>query len=79
MHAIDTALAKINSIWTYSDLQYIYVLDNVQKRLIILGKDGRLNKQLTGTVLQSPIGMSIEETDHLGYVLDKNKLYKIGL
>lgn len=76
---IDPPLTQINNIWTYSDLQFIYVLDSVQKRLIIISKDGRLNKQLTGTILQAPIGMSIEETDRLGYILDKNRLFKISL
>lgn len=79
LQTIDPPLTQINSLWTYNDLQYLYVLDSVQKRLVILSKDGQLNKQLTSDTLTSPIGMAIEETDHIGYILDKNKLYKIGL
>lgn len=79
MPIIDPPLTQINSLWTYNDLQYLYALDTAQKRLIILNKDGRLSKQLTAEVLSTPTAMAIEETDHTGYVLDKNKLYKIEL
>ncbi len=76
---IDPRLTQINNLWTYNDLQYLYILDTTQNRLVILKKDGQLYKQLTSKTFLAPTGMAIEETDRIGYVLDGNKLYKIGL
>ncbi len=76
---LDPALKTGSQIWTYTDKQYIYLLDNTGKRLIILQKDGHLKNQITAKEWKNPSGMIIDEQNKTAYILDSNKLYQINL
>lgn len=76
---LDPALKTGGQIWTYTDKQFIYLLDTAGKRLIVLQKDGRLKSQITTTVWKGPGGMIIDEQNKTAFVLDNNKLYQINL
>jgi len=72
-------LENTEKIYSYNDIQYLYVLDSQNKRLIILDKEGNTIKQLTSEVFQKPLDMVIEEASGIAYILDGNTIYKINL
>lgn len=76
---IDPALQGGDEIWTYTDLNNLYILDSKEKRLIILDKTGKLVRQITGMELVAPTGAVIEEPKANAYILDSNKLYQASL
>lgn len=76
---LDPTLTNAGKIWTYNDLQYLYVLDGAQKRLIILNKDGKLKAQITFAELISPSDFAVDEPNRVAYLVDGAKLYKIDL
>ncbi len=67
------------SIWSYTDLRYLYILDSGNKRLIILNKDGTLKEQLASSVFIRPLGLVVDEASNLAYAIDNNRLLKITL
>lgn len=76
---LDPALKNGSEIWTYTDKQFVYLLDGAGKRLIVLQKDGHLKEQITTTVWKNPTGMIIDEQNKTAFILDSNKLYQINL
>lgn len=76
---LDPELTSANEIWTYNDLNYIYILDTAGKRIIVLEKTGQLKKQITATEFSRPTSMIVNEEKGAAYVLDSNKLYQINL
>ncbi|PIT87171.1 MAG: hypothetical protein COU31_04390 [Candidatus Magasanikbacteria bacterium CG10_big_fil_rev_8_21_14_0_10_40_10] len=80
LSGVDPALANINQIWTYYELKYLYILDSVNKRLVIIDKaDGSLKKQLTATEFNQPQSMVVDEPNNTAYILDSNKVYELDL
>ena len=76
---LDPALTSADKIWTYVDLNYLYILDSVGKRLIILDKKGTLKSQITAMEFIKPTGIIVDEVKGAAYVLDSNKLYQMNL
>lgn len=76
---LDPALTSANEIWTYNDLTYIYILDSVGKRIIVLDKTGQLKTQIMATEFTNPTGMIVEEQKGVTYILDNNKVYLVTL
>ncbi len=76
---VEPSLNSISKIWTYSEDNFIYVLDRVGKRLIILNKDGSLKEQYTSDQFEEPTDMIIEEKNKTAYILDKGKVFQIEL
>ena len=76
---VNPELKKIQKIWTYTDLKYLYILDPEQKRIIILDKQGKLIQQITAQQFEEPKDMIIDEENKIGYILDKNRVFKILL
>ncbi len=76
---LDPALKTGGQIWTYTDKQFIYLLDTVGKRLIVLQKDGHLKNQFTTPLWKGPTSMIIDEQNKTAFILDNNKLYQINL
>ncbi|MDO8509769.1 MAG: hypothetical protein Q7S24_01350 [bacterium] len=72
-------LKNISEIWTYTDNNNIYILDSVEKRIVIVSKDGQTKNQLSTTDWKNPTGMTIDQTNQQIYILDSNKLYRIAL
>ena len=79
IQGLDPALTSADKLWTYTDLNYLYILDSVGKRLIILDKAGTLKSQITVAEFVKPTGMIVDEAKGTAYVLDSNKLYQINL
>ena len=76
---LDPELTSAEEIWTYNDLNYIYILDTAGKRIILLDKTGQLKTQITAAEFVHPISMIVDEQKGAAYVLDSNKLYQISL
>lgn len=76
---LDPTLVSANKIWTYNDLNYIYILDSAGKRIIVLDKNGALKIQIMAKEFTRPAGMVIDEIARTAFVLDNNKLYQIKL
>jgi len=76
---LDPELKSGGKIWTYTDKQFLYIIDQDYKRLVILQKDGTLYGQITATVWKNPTGLVIDEQNKNAFILDNNKLYQINL
>ncbi len=79
VQGVEPALDSATKIWTYTDLQYLYVLDATNQRLVILYKDGRIKQQITAKEWINPTGMVVDEPNNIAYILDNNKLYQVAL
>ncbi len=79
LEIVDPTLNSGDEIWTYTDLANIYILDSVNKRMIIFDKTGKFLRQLTADEFSSPTSADIEEAAGLAYILDQSKLYEIKL
>lgn len=79
VQGLDPLLTGGNQIFSYVDLNYLYVLDASNKRLIILEKDGRLKQQITAPQFNNPTGVIVDEPAGTAYIIDGGKLYQIGL
>jgi hypothetical protein len=76
---LDPALTSANEIWTYTDLDYIYILDSSNKRLLVLDKIGQLKAQITAGEFSNPSGMVVDEQKSTAYILDNNRLFQVNL
>ena len=79
LQELSPSLTSGDKIWTYNDLNYLYVLDGANKRLIILEKDGRLKAQITAKEFVHPSDMLIDDAGKTAYVIDQSRLYKLSL
>lgn len=79
IQGLDPALVGGGKLWTYNDVNYLYVVDGPGKRLLILEKDGRLRQQITAKEFQNPSGLAIDTQNNFAYITDGTKLYKITL
>lgn len=61
------------------DSKSVYVLDSVNKRLIVLDKNGNLKKIITSPQLTNPKDFIIEESTNSALVLNNGTLLKLGL
>lgn len=76
---IDPAIGAGASIWTYTDQRYIFIADPVNKRIIILEKDGRIKEQLMADTFVNPTGLAVDTANNALYLVDSNRLLKIIL
>jgi len=76
---IDPPLTSGNEIWTYTDFNYIYILDSANSRLVSVDKNGQFKAQFTAPEFSQLSGMSIDETQNTAFVLAGNKLYQFSL
>lgn len=57
----------------------LYVLDPVNKRIVILDKTGKLVKQLTSNSFDHLTGLVVDEGNKILYVLNGTTVYSIGI
>ncbi len=76
---LDPALDKPTAIWTYNDVNNIYILEPTNKRIIVINKQGKLLVQYTAHEWQNPTDMIVDEAKKTVYVIDSNKVYQFGL
>ncbi|TAN33069.1 hypothetical protein EPN28_03665 [Patescibacteria group bacterium] len=76
---LNPALDSADDIWTYTDLNYLYILDGARERIVLLGKDGQLQRQITALELKGATGMAVDETNMSAIFVSQGKLYQISL
>lgn len=76
---LDPALDKPTTLWTYNDVNNIYILEPTNKRVIVINKLGKLIAQYTAIEWQHPTDMIVDEVKKIVYVIDTNKIYQINL
>ncbi len=75
---LDPALDRPTVIWTYNEVNYLYILEPTNKRIVVLDKSGKLIQQYTASEWQNPTGMAVDEAHKVIYVLDGNKIYSFN-
>lgn len=68
-----------NTLATYTDWTYLYILDGANNHLVVLGKDGTLKEQIKPTGLTNPSGVAIDQQNNTAYLVDANKVVKITI
>lgn len=79
LSGIDPSLDKPTVVWTYNNVNNIYILEPTNKRLVVTDKNGKLVAQYTANEWKKPTGMVIDEADQTAFILDENKIYKFTL
>lgn len=75
---LDPALSSPSDIWTYTDVDYIYVLEPSQNRLVELNKDGSLSAQYSATVWNEPEAFVVNPETNEIFVLDDTVVYRFS-
>jgi len=66
-------------ILTSSNLPYLYILEPIQKRIVILSKEGQIVKQFQSQKFDNLFDFTISEKENTIYILNALKVYKIEL
>lgn len=72
-------LSSPTKIYTNADLNYLYILDPVNSRLVIFKKDGKLKKQVIISDLTNLKDFAIGKNEKIIWLLDNNRIYRISL
>ncbi len=73
------ALEHPELIWTYNNVNNLYILESAHKRVVVTDKNGKLIGQYTDPAWINPTSIIVNEEKKIAYILDQNKLYKFGL
>lgn len=76
---LDKAFSSPSKIYTDVDFDNIYILDNGNSRIVVLGKDGGYIKQYNASVLKNAKDFKVSESDKKAIILSSNKLYEIEI
>lgn len=76
---IEPSLSHPSMIWTYNEVNNIYILEPTNKRLVVLDKNGKLIQQYSADAWKGPTGMVIDEPGKTAYILDQNRIFKMQL
>jgi hypothetical protein len=79
VQGLDPELDNPIAIWTYNDVDNIYILEPTNRRVVILDKKGKLLQQYTSAEWSNPTGMVVREEKGVIYLLDNNKIYQFSL
>lgn len=72
-------LSKPIKISTWMDSKYIYILEPINKRLIILDKNGAVVKQIISNVFLNLTDFTVGEKEDTAWLLNGTKIYEIKL
>ncbi len=75
LSGVEPALDKPTEIWTYNEVNHIYIIEPTHRRVVILDKTGKLIEQFTAPQWVNPTSMVVDEPGKKIYILDKNKIY----
>lgn len=75
---LDPSLDKPTELYTYNDMDGIYIIEPTNRRVVVLNKQGTFRAQYTSDKWQNPTSMVIDETKKTIYVLDNNKIYSFN-
>ncbi|HDY72764.1 MAG TPA: hypothetical protein ENH90_01240 [bacterium] len=66
-------------IYTSSNLSYLYILEPVQERIVILDKKGNIIKQFQSEKFDNLLDFAVSEDGNIIYLLNGLNIYKINL
>ena len=66
-------------IWTYNEVQHIFILDTVGKRVIMADKEGDVITQFMSESFANPTSMVVDYEQKSVYVLDTNTVYRFPI
>ncbi len=75
---LDPRLDNPVQLWTYNGVDYLYILEPTNKRIVILDKNGKLIKQYTSDLWLQPTSLLVQPDQKNIYILDNNKIYKFN-
>lgn len=75
----DKSLNNPSKIYTTVEMNDVYILDNGNKRIVKINKDGTFQKAITSPVIAQAKDFDIIESDKKVYVLSNNKVYEFPL
>lgn len=75
---LDKALSNPTRIFTDSQSN-IYVLDNGNSRIVVIGKDGRYQSQYQANILKDAKDFDVQESSKKIFILVGSKIYRIDL
>ncbi|MBI2437114.1 MAG: hypothetical protein HYV41_05275 [Candidatus Magasanikbacteria bacterium] len=78
IHGLDPALENPTQLWTYADVNNIYILEPTHKRVVIIDKEGNFVGQYTNEAWDDLQDFVVNESDKMIYVLSGNKIYLFG-
>ncbi|GEM_PF-1837733 len=76
---ISPVITKPTKMITWLDSKYIYILEPVNKRLIIFNKDGGLIKQITSSAFTNLSDVTINEKEDKAWLLNDKTIFEINL
>lgn len=76
LSGVDPRLDKPTIVWTYNNVNNIYILEPTNKRIVVTDKNGKLIAQYTANEWKTPSGMIVDEAGKKVYVLDENKVFR---
>ncbi|MFC1663635.1 hypothetical protein ACFL0A_00695 [Patescibacteria group bacterium] len=72
-------LEKPTKIWTLSSLPYLYVLEPLNERIIILNKQGQIFKQFQSQKLDNLLDFAVSENGKTIYLLNDFEVYQLSI
>lgn len=76
---LDKPLSNPTRIFTDSQTNNLYILDNGNSRIVVIGKDGRYQSQYEAPILKDAKDFDIQESSKKLFVLVGSKIYRIEL
>ena len=76
---LENPMSGATRIVTGEDFENIYILDNDNSRIVVLGKDGAFIKAYSADILKSARDIDPQEGEDAIFVLSSDKIYKIDL
>ncbi len=68
-----------SKIYTSAKLSYLYILEPIQKRIVIINKNGQIIKQFQSKKFDNLLDFTVSENGKTIYLLNGLKVYKIEL
>lgn len=76
---LDKPLSSPTRIFTNTDTDNVYILDNGNSRVVVLNKSGEYQAQYQANVLKNAKDFDVKEKDKIIYFLTNGKVYSIKL
>lgn len=79
INGLDKSLSSPSKIYTNTEIDYVYILDNGNSRIVVLEKNGSYKAQYQAGILKSAKNFEVKEGDKKIFVLSSGKIYQIEL
>ena len=76
---LDKEFSNPTRIFTTTDDNYVYILDNGNSRIVVLDKNGKYKAQYSVSQIKAAKDFDVDETNNKAYILSGGKVYEISL